>query len=386
MVRAMQSSAPAPRRRVLLLVPVALVVSLAALFAHRPLEASTKPPKTSKRKAAKAAAPEAPAEDKDKDKDKDKADDAKDAPKGPAQIVDIGIYLHHVPTIDLKTNTYLADFYLWFHWTGDIDPTKTFEFTNAVETWDLHKRAVYNDDAGNPKNEDIADGSKYQCFHIQGRFLNPFRLQNYPFDEQDILIRVEDAEYQADKMVYRVDKGGAKHHPGVEIPGWELAGSTGTVKLETYASNFGDPRVDPKGDVYTQFLYTLHVVRPVKGYLIKTLLPIAIVIAIAFVVFFIPLGYFDGRLGLAITNLISAVALQLSTSSDLPSVGYLVLLDKIYNLAYLVIFGSLFESVLVTRIHDSGKVERARRIDRWSAGLLLVVIVVGLAFILRSRA
>ncbi len=350
---------------------VAIALALFALLGHRPSEAARPPKKdmgkTVKPKPAPEAEPEPPK-----------------APEGP-EMVDVGVYLHHIPTIDLKTNTYLADFYLWFRWKGEHDPTKSFEFTNAVETWDLHRQATYVDDAGNPKSEDVEGGAKYQVFHVQGRFLNPFRLQNYPFDEQDIVIRFEDAESQIDKMRYRVDEGGAKHHPGVEIPGWDLTESSAEVRIERYPSNFGDPRVKKTGDAYTQFVYTLHIVRPVKGYLIKTLLPIAIVVAIAFVVFLIPLHYFDGRLGLAITNLISAVALQLSTSSDLPSVGYLVLLDKIYNLAYLVIFGSLVESVLVTRLYDSDRKALARRIDRWSALVLFLLITTGLAFILRLK-
>lgn len=378
----MAASHPSRRRNALfVLLPPLVALGVIALAGRAPVEANTR---ASKPKVGAVAKPTKPEPKDDDAKDAKDGDDDDDAPKGPPEQVDVGVYLHHVPTIDLKTNTYLADFYLWFHWRGKLDPTKSFEFTNAVETWDLHRQAIYVDDAGNPKAEEIADGSKYQCFHIQGRFVNPFRLQNYPFDEQDIVIRVEDSEYQVDRMQYRVDTGGAKHHPGVELPGWDLAASSARIQLEQYNSNFGDPRVKPTGDVYTQFVYSLHIVRPVKGYLIKTLLPIAIVIAIAFVVFMIPMHYFDGRLGLAITNLISAVALQLSTSSDLPSVGYLVLLDKIYNLAYLVIFGSLLESVVVTGIYDRGEKERATRIDRWSALVLSVLITAGLLYILHG--
>src|SRR5262245_30141278 len=41
--------------------------------------------------------------------------------------VTIGLFLDHVPVIDLHSNTYIADFYIWFRWKGDIDPTASYE-------------------------------------------------------------------------------------------------------------------------------------------------------------------------------------------------------------------------------------------------------------------
>ncbi len=43
-------------------------------------------------------------------------------PTGPEEV-HIGLFLHHVPELDLRTNSYLADFYLWFRWNGPLDPT-----------------------------------------------------------------------------------------------------------------------------------------------------------------------------------------------------------------------------------------------------------------------
>jgi hypothetical protein len=49
----------------------------------------------------------------------------------------VGIYTFHVPSLDLASNAYLMDFYLWFRWHGnDIDPSSSFEFMNLYEGWD----------------------------------------------------------------------------------------------------------------------------------------------------------------------------------------------------------------------------------------------------------
>ena len=56
-------------------------------------------------------------------------------PPASAQIVKIGFYPISVHHVDVASNTYDIDTYIWFRWKGEIDPTKTIEFINMVEDW-----------------------------------------------------------------------------------------------------------------------------------------------------------------------------------------------------------------------------------------------------------
>ena len=295
------------------------------------------------------------------------------------QRVSVGIYLKEVPQIDLKTNSYLADFYLWFRWSGAIDPTQSFEFTNGVEQWDVLAVPVYT------TPETLSDGSRYQVFHIQGRFSHAFPLHDYPFDEQDIIIELEDREHLTSELVYESDADATNFHEGIEIPGWQLDGVSAEVTAARYRSNFGDPRVEAGADVYSHYTFALRISRPVFGYLVKTVLPIAIVILITFVAFFVHSKYFEGRLGLAITSLVSAVALQLTSGADLPSIGYMVLLDKIYNVSYAIILLTLIESMVAVRLFDAGHEDRAKRLDRIALLVLSLLFFGGIALIVLMR-
>lgn len=306
------------------------------------------------------------------------------ASEGPERV-HVGLYLHHVPEIDVHTNSYLADFYLWFRWNGETDPTETFEFTNLVDGWDVMKVALYTDDEGNPQPDVLPDGSRYQVFHVQGRFGHPFDVRDYPFDEQEIVILVEEADATPAELVYVADEGTEEVHESLEIPGWFLDSVRAEVREARYATNFGDTRRTPGADSYTQLRYSLHVVRPVIGNLVMTVLPITIVMLITMVIFLIDSKYFEGRLGLGITSLISAVALQLTASSDLPATGYMVLLDHIYNVSYLVIFLSLLESVVAVRLHDGGREQAARRLDTVSLFALAALFFGGVALIILLR-
>lgn len=301
------------------------------------------------------------------------------APSAAAQRVSVGMYLKEVPQIDLKTNSYLADFYLWFRWSGAIDPTKSFEFTNGVEHWDVLAVPIY------AEPETLPDGTRYQIFHIQGRFSHAFPLHDYPFDQQDIIIEIEDREHRTSELAYVADDEATNFHEGIEIPGWQLDGVVAEVSEASYRSNFGDPRIQPGADVYSHYAFSLRISRPVFGYLVKTVLPIAIVILITFVAFFVPSKYFEGRLGLAITSLVSAVALQLTSGADLPSVGYMVLLDEIYNVSYAIILLTLVESMVAVRLFDAGQEARAQRLDRLALAVLSTMFFGGVALIVLLR-
>ena len=137
-----------------------------------------------------------------------------------AQPVTIGCYLQNLPEIDVKSNSFAAEFYLWFLWKGDIDPTQSFQLTNAVSLGDLTKTAVFTDDEGQPKAEALEDGRSYQVFHVQGRFGHPFPLAKFPFDDHEIVISIEDVKHPLAELVTLIDTG-AEHaarpgDPGVE--------------------------------------------------------------------------------------------------------------------------------------------------------------------------
>ena len=58
--------------------------------------------------------------------------------------------------------------------------------------------------------------------------------------------------------------------------------------------------------------------------------------------------YVEGRIGLGITALLTLVALQLTSGASLPDVDYLMMIDKIYLLAYLFIILALARVVMTS--------------------------------------
>jgi hypothetical protein len=307
---------------------------------------------------------------------------AKTGAKGP-QTVQVGLYLQNIPEIDIKTNSFAAEFYLWFVWKGDIDPTLSYELTNAVNASELSRTPVFVDAEGNSVPDLLPDGRKIQQFHIYGRFGHPFPLARYPFDSHDIVISLEDTRHSDDELIHEVDNKGTAMRPDLEIPGWTFSPMKTRLKRSKFATNFGDPRSGRNEDEYSRVDFMVHIDRPVIGIVSKTVIPIAIIILITFGAFFCQPSDIDARLCLTITALISAVALQFTAATELPPTGSLLLLDKIYILSYIAILAVTFCCIAANRCIHREKTELARRIDRWGLyltasgyfGMLLLFLV-----------
>jgi hypothetical protein len=296
----------------------------------------------------------------------------------------LGLYLHHIPELDLKTNSYIADFYLWFLWTGDEDPTTSFEFTNVVGPGELSSVPTYTDAEGKSKPEDLADGKHYQAFHVQGHFTSPFDVHAYPFDEQSVEIAIESTRYNVSKQVYVADLKDSGVHPDLLIPGYLFRGWQMKISESRFATLFGDPRAKA-GETYSHVEFSMTLARPVKGLLAKVILPLFIIIFITFGAGFCAPSDLDARLSITITALISAVALQYVTATDLPPTMYLVLPDKMYVLSYFVILIGTFVAIYVKRLDTAGQTAWAHRFDRYALVGLIATFLGGSTAILMFR-
>ncbi|NDB96853.1 MAG: hypothetical protein EBZ78_11955, partial [Verrucomicrobia bacterium] len=141
-----------------------------------------------------------------------------DKPSPSAQVVKIGFYPVSVHQLNIADNTYYIDTYVWLRWKGAIDPTKTIEFVNMVEDWNHEQSILYI----KPKTE--KDGTIYQIMRVEGLFVQPFSLSDYPLDHQRLSIKVEDQIHGADKLAYEFDLENSGVGDLVKIPGWNLDG------------------------------------------------------------------------------------------------------------------------------------------------------------------
>ncbi|MGI0484784.1 hypothetical protein ACN4EK_05045 [Pantanalinema rosaneae CENA516] len=281
-----------------------------------------------------------------------------------AQRVEVGFYPMHVYELNIASNTYYIDAYVWLKWQGKLDPIANLEFTNAVDEWGMTQRAEYE------KPIQQADGSWYQGLRIEGRFFQPFGLSRYPLDQQQLGITIENSIYTANQLVYVADTKDSGYVDTLSVQGWQIRGWRLQNLLHTYPSRFGF--VETATNPYSAVRYELQVTRPLSYFLWKLLLPLVIVLASSWGALLLNPTYVDPRIAIPITALLTIVFLQQSYSSALPESGYLVLLDKIYALAYLLVIATIMEAIVTADWVKSGEPEAIQRVLRLDRPFLIV--------------
>jgi hypothetical protein len=297
-----------------------------------------------------------------------------DAPKKAAeapQKVQVGFYLNRVVNLDLKQNTYWMDFYIWFRWKGKIDPTESFEFMNAYEKWGSTSVAE------NESFRVLPDGYKYKEMHMEYEFSSPLNFSSYPLDEQILTIQLED-KANSDKVIqYIPDAADSRYSPDLFIQGWKPLKHDVISSTHFYDSRFGQSVAQK--NTYSRVTFRLFIARhPRHLHLFKLFLPVVIILIMVVVIFFIPISFFESRVEIAVTGLLSLIALQMVLNETLPPVGYLTLTDKVYYLAYFSVMCALIETVWVY-FSFKRDVRQSRRIDRRSAMVMLILMPILLA-------
>ena len=287
-------------------------------------------------------------------------------PEDPIKVV-VGAYINDIQELDFKTNSYAIDLYVWFRWKpGDLEPNKTMEFMNRYAPNDDVRDNLYDQPKAMP------DGSLYSIIRNQGRFSTKFPLEKYPFDTQFLQVDMEDSISGADKQVYVPDpEGGVTINPDITLPGFRVGKPEMRITAKPYPTDFGD-LADPDATGYSRVTLSIPVTRPIVAMSIKTFVPIGLIVVCSALVFFVRPHYVEGRIGLGITALLTLVALQLTSGASLPDVDYLMMIDKVYLLAYLFIIVSLTR-VVATSWHGTdpnaeAAISRADRI--WVAILI----------------
>lgn len=278
--------------------------------------------------------------------------------------VTVGAYINDIQQLDLQTHSYNVDFYLWFRWTEPaVNPSASVEFMNSFQLWG-HILTPLSEEP-----EQLPDGSYYMALRNQGQFNTKLPLEHYPFDRQQLTVEFEDSNLASDKLIYVADANPITLNPEISLPGYRIGAPTLSLVDKPYPTAFGDTSVNSPPS-YWRVTLAIPVSRPTFTYALKLLLPILIVVASAALMLLVHPTYVDGRIGIGITALLTLVALQLTMNSQLPEVDYLMMMDKVYFVAYLFVVLGL--ALVVRSSWATGQEHVALAVRRDRRGLLVL--------------
>ena len=288
-----------------------------------------------------------------------------------AQIVTIGFLPLLIHGLDISTNTFFLDTYVWLKWKGDIDPTESMEFINTVDRADFVKELLLKEPSI------LSDGSKYQIMHIEGHFFQKFMLNDFPLDKQKLSIFVEDSSHGYQQFSYVIDQQASGIGDQLEIPGWDIKNWNANTLIHDYGTSFGDIDSLSGGSTYSVAFFEININRPSSYFIWKLLLPLLIVLSGAWMSLVLDPNHIEARTGMPATALLTTVFLQQGYTDNLPEIGYLVLMDKIYVLTYILIVISLIRGISTgyfnTDFDDPAHVAKVKRQDQFILGVQISV-------------
>lgn len=274
----------------------------------------------------------------------------------------VGVFVNDLQDVNLENGTYFVDLYLWMKWKGskEIDPAANIDIINSFDSWGTVVRPL------SVERKVLSDGSNYRVSHFQGRYNTVLPLQKYPFSVERLNVILEDAEDSASTLVYVPDPPRPiTQSASLAAPGYEVGRASLAITNQAYPTNFGITGTG--NEPYSRITITVPVSRPWFPYAVKYLLPLLVVLIAAGMVFLIPPRFVEGRFGLAITALLTVIALKWTTDAELPNVDYLTLLDVLYVISLLFVIVTIGVATYSTWQLNHGREEsEIVSVDRWA--------------------
>ena len=308
-------------------------------------------------------------------------------PSGPTPVR-IGLVVEEITEIDQRQENFSLVATLQIRWR---DPKLAFQPESGGEPFRVYRGEAFEDfvsdrqlrwprfsffnQQGNRFTQNklvliTADGRAFYLERFTAKLQAPhLHFSKFPFDSQDFFI---DIDLLAPTSFYRFteQQGDSRLGDLLGLEEWNV------TRFDTRIFN----TQQGVGYESSRFRYQLHAKRKAEYYKLRIFAPIAMIVFISWVIFF--LQDYRKRIDIAGGNLLLLIAFNFVISSDLPRLSYLTFMDSMLFTAFFITSLTVVVNVMLRYIEIHGQVELARRMDYFIIWiyLLLYLVCIGIAY------
>ena len=241
----------------------------------------------------------------------------------------LGVNVAALYDLDSAKGSFGADLWLW-----SLCPTQEPSPLSRVEL----PTAKVGTQFGPVRGEPVA-GGYYESRSVRGLFRHHWDMRRYPFDRQQLVIRLEEPELGADRLVFVADTSDSFASSGIdaELGEWRIDGFRVTAGTAQDESRYGYPEAAPSR--YAWLEATVELQRSGVLTFVKLTLPV-----FAAALFAILCLYFDSRQAASFQNqvpilvaVLFAIIINYRRSDDIiGDVGRLTLVSEIHLVTILL--------------------------------------------------
>jgi peptide/nickel transport system substrate-binding protein len=278
----------------------------------------------------------------------------------------VGLFLKTVRHLHANEGTFDAELLMWVRWRSSnrIDPAE-LRIENALSL-SHHEELTYEQRAGWSR----------RLWRVGGTFYGRFELSSFPFDQQQLVLKVTHPTLPASVLRLEPDVEGSGVDPLLDIPGWIVDRKFSVFRALERSVRDGSREAEHG---FSQVHFRIYLIRPLLSLLTKILLPMFVVLAMGHAAFWLNAKDSEARLMLVSMAIFAGVCVHFTLSETLPDGGELVIADYYLFLVYALLFGDLLGSVVSHVLVHQGRMVAVDRMDRtlrWGLPALLAVAAV----------
>jgi len=262
------------------------------------------------------------------------------------EVVKVGLFVDSLHNLDLEAPMFTGNGYFWMRWAPSLQsklkalslsPLELLGFINQAETWDGGLRPI------GAAPQLLPNGNYYQLFWFSAKFyVSKLDLRKYPFFSVHLPIAVEvnddeDNRFQFERLRIVPDQANSGIGRQADLTGFITRGWQLEEYRHVYETNFGVSDDPARASIaYSQLVFQASYERSIRASFWSLIQPLMVVMAIVIVAPSLSSSFWDVRIAIPATAVLTLVFMQASYKATIPELPYLTFIDKIYVIAYVV--------------------------------------------------
>lgn len=278
----------------------------------------------------------------------------------------LGIYVLSLYDFKVKEKSFNTNFWMWrvYRQKSGFDFEKTTEIVNA-------KAAEFG-------NQQIDNREPYNWTTqmVKAETRMDWKVGNYPFDRQKLIIELEDSHYDTSALILLADKENSRLDPNIRFGDFEITGFQISDGVHTYPTTYGDPALKGQSS-YSRITAVVTLARKNSWRLLIMLITgLVVAFAIGVSSLYISPKHSSPRMGLCVGALFSSVGSKYVTENIVPPGSSWTLVSNLHNLTFIAILVIIIISIRSIINFENGKLEKTLKWDRrWFRAVLGVYLL-----------
>ena len=287
--------------------------------------------------------------------------DIKHEPPALPTVVQTSVYIIDILKIDGAEQSFSGDLTILMTWQ---DPrlahhNEQAQLRSLHDIWNPRILIANSRDTkiSLPETVEIqSDGTVSYRQRLTGTFTSHFDLKRFPNDQQTLVIEFLARGYSANEVQLLRNDSWTEQADRLTLPDWAV-GELALVE---------QPYTIPSLNVTIPGLRLELPVQRLVGYYAGTVLTsAAIIVCMAWLVFWIPPASINPRISVSVTSMLTLIAHRFVIQGELPNLPYLTTMDYFLIGSTLMVLLGLIEVVTVFRIYSNGNEAKALQLNRF---------------------